>query len=136
MNNIKEEVKGFWNKNKSKIIFGAKCLAVGFGIGFVKGGIDMLAATNYKEKMNIYYKIGAMFNTMDAKMEDLTSKVPECDPAVFLKTIKNDDLLLNELRDRCYNEITVYDEGIKRRGVVDIMEDVLNNHWRAEGYEC
>lgn len=134
MNNIKEEAKVFWNKNKSKIIFGAKCLAVGFGIGFVKGGIDMLAATNYKEKMNIYYKIGAMFNTMDAKMEDLTSKIPECDPELFLRNIKNDDLLLNELRNRYYNEIDICSEDIGK-GVVDIMEDVLDNHWRADGYE-
>ena len=134
MNNIKEEAKVFWNKNKSKIIFGAKCLAVGFGIGFVKGGIDMLAATNYKEKMNIYYKIGAMFNTIDAQMEDLSSKIPECDPELFLRNIKNDDLLLNELRRRYYNEIDICSEDIGK-GVVDIMEDVLDNHWRAEGYE-
>lgn len=135
MNNIKEEVKGFWNKNKGKIIFGAKCLAVGFGIGFVKGGVDMLAAINYKEKVNFYYKIGAMFNTIDANIDDLSSKLPECDPAAFLRHIKDDDLILNELRNRTYDHIYI-DETDIGKDVVEIMKDILDNHWRADGYEC
>lgn len=123
MNNIKEEVKGFWNKNKSKIIFGAKCLGVGFGIGFVKGYI-----TNDKDSnKDIFYQI-------TNRLDKLTSKLPEYDPELFLRTIKNDDLLLNELRHRYYNEIDICSEDVGK-GVVDIMEDVLDNHWRAEGYE-
>lgn len=123
MNNIKEEVKGFWNKNKSKIIFGAKCLGVGFGIGFVKGYI-----TNDKDSnKDIFYQI-------TNRLDNLTSKLPEYDPELFLRTIKNDDLLLNELRRRYYNEIDICREDVGK-GVVDIMEDVLDNHWRAEGYE-
>lgn len=124
MNNIKEEAKVFWNKNKGKIIFGAKCLAVGFGIGFVKGYI-----TNDKNSNK------DMFYQITNRLDNLISKLPECDPEVFLRTIKNDDLLLNELRRRYYNEIDVCSEDIGK-GVVDIMEDVLDNHWRAEGYEC
>lgn len=134
MNNIKEEAKGFWNKNKGKIIFGAKCLAVGFGIGFVKGGIDMLAAINQRNDASDY-TVRAMFNTIDAKMDDLSSKLPACDPAAFLKTIKNDDYILDELRNRTYDHIYI-DETDIGKDVVEIMKDVLDNHWRADGYEC
>ena len=35
--NYKEEVKKFWNDNKSKIKVGAKCLAIGYIIGIAKG---------------------------------------------------------------------------------------------------
>lgn len=124
MSNIKEEAKVFWNNNKGKIIFGAKCLAVGFGIGFVKGYI-----TNDKDSnKDIFYQI-------TNRLDKLTLKLPEYDPELLLRNIKNDDLLLNELRRRYYNEIDICSEDIGK-GVVDIMEDVLDNHWRPEGYEC
>lgn len=123
MNNIKEEAKVFWNKNKGKIIFGAKCLGIGFGIGFIKG---MVAMSNASDR--------GMFGVLSDKIDTLSSKFPEQDPVTFLKKIDNDDLLLNELRRRYYNEIDICSEDIGK-GVVDIMEDVLNNHWRPEGYE-
>ena len=124
MNNFKEEAKVFWNKNKGKIIFGAKCLGVGFGIGFVKGMITMANASDR-----------GIISELSDKFDTLASKLPEHDPVAFLKKIDNDDLLLNELRRRYYNEIEVCtDDG--RKGVIDIMKDVLDNHWRAEGYEC
>ena len=34
---MKEKLKIFWNDNKDKIIFAAKCYLVGFAIGFIKG---------------------------------------------------------------------------------------------------
>lgn len=34
---FKEEINDWWDENKTKIKFGAKCLALGLGIGFIKG---------------------------------------------------------------------------------------------------
>lgn len=120
MENIKEEVKGFWNKNRSKIIFGAKCLAVGFGIGFVKG---IITESKYGNNGLLY--------TISEKLDD----VCDPDPATFLRRIKDDDLFLNELRNRTYDYIFINEEDVGKN-VVDIMKDVLDNHWRPDGYEC
>ena len=105
--------KEFWKDNKDKIIFGAKCVAVGFGIGFIKGVI--CESNNDASVIN---------RLLDEKQ----------DPAAFLSSIEDDDYILDELRNRMYNEIKV-PYGDHLTGVVDVMKDVLDNHWREDGYE-
>ena len=124
MNNIKEEAKGFWNKNKSKIIFGAKCLAVGFGIGFVKG---IITESKYGNNVLLY--------TMSEKLDKIYDYIPYLSTKDFLRGIKDDDLLLNELHNRAYDGIIINEEDVGK-DVVEVMKDVLDNHWRADGYEC
>lgn len=124
MNNIKEEAKRFWNKNKSKIIFGAKCLGVGFGIGFVKG---IITESKYGNNGLLY--------TMSEKLDRIYDYIPYLSTKDFLRGIKDDDLLLNELRNRTYDGILISEEDVGK-DVIEIMKDILDNHWRAYGYEC
>lgn len=124
MNNIKEEAKGFWNKNRDKIIFGAKCLGVGFGIGFVKG---IITESKYGNNGILY--------TMSEKLDRIYDYIPYLSTKDFLRGIKDDDLLLNELRNRTYDGILISEEDVGK-DVIEIMKDVLYNHWRPEGYEC
>lgn len=124
MNNIKEEAKVFWNKNKGKIIFGTKCLAVGFGIGFVKG---IITESKYGNNGLLY--------TMSEKLDRIYDYIPYLSTKDFLRGIKDDDLLLNELRNRTYDGILISEEDVGK-DVIEIMKDVLDNHWRADGYEC
>lgn len=120
---MKDKVKKFWGENKEKLMFGGRCLAIGVGIGLIKGIVIGGKAYSY-----------GSCTILSSKLDELTAKLPECDPVIFLKSIKNDDLLLNELRNRMYNEITVCADDVGK-GVVDIMQDVLDNHWRVDGYE-
>lgn len=106
-------IKEFWKDNKDKIIFGAKCVTIGFGIGFIKGVI-------YESNSDAL----VINRLLDEKK----------DPAAFLRSIEDDDYILDELRNRMYNEIKVPD-GNHLTGVVDVMKDTLDNHWREEGYE-
>lgn len=121
---MKDKVKKFWGENKEKLIFGVKCVAVGFGIGLIKGIVAGGKAYSY-----------GGYAMLSSKLDEIATKLPDCDPVIFLKSVKNDDLLLNELRDRMYNEITVCADDVGK-GVVDVMQDlkyipqhfVLDNH--------
>lgn len=117
-------IKEFWKDNKDKIIFGAKCVAVSFGIGFNCAAIGF--GNGFIKGMK--YESSSYASVINRLLDE------KQDPAAFLSSIEDDDYILDELRNRMYNEIKV-PYGDHLTGVVDVMKDVLDNHWREDGYE-
>ena len=104
-----EKLKIGWEDNKDKFIFGAKCLAVGLGIGFIKG---MISESKYSFD-RISDLSERLINVSNNKFKDIINSIPDSD-------------LLNELRERGYNDYEVMDDG-KMRGLIDIAENILED---------
>ena len=68
----------FWNKNKKDIKIGAKCLLVGFGIGFIKGVI-METKLNVEILERVPKAIDDVYLSFD-NFEDLKKCLATLDP--------------------------------------------------------